>query len=168
MFQYESKIDEKNKMLRNVEFSNQNLVGELKDKITLMNQIVENKDKEIKHLMEINSNKERKAKKKESVIDDGIDYQFFANEKKILGAIDGKIAHIIHSIDSYQDILVKTELEKAKLQIKLEINQRIDDMEEEFMKKLVQSKKICEKTIMKLKNAHSEEISSLKQLIKVK
>jgi hypothetical protein len=35
------------------------------------------------------------------------------------------------------------------------------------MKKLVQSKKICEKTILKLKNAHNEEISSLKQLIKV-
>ena len=59
-------------MLRNVEFSNQNLVGELKDKITLLNQIMENKDKEIKHLMEINSNKEKKAKKKESTIDDSI------------------------------------------------------------------------------------------------
>lgn len=58
-------------MLRNVEFSNQNLIGELKDKITLMNQLNENKDREIKHLMEINSNKEKKAKKKESVIDDG-------------------------------------------------------------------------------------------------
>lgn len=81
--------------------------------------------------------------------------------------MDGKIAHIIHSIDSYQDVLVKTELEKAKLQIKLEINQRIEDMEEEFTKKLVQSKKICEKTILKLKNSHNEEISSLKQLIKV-
>jgi len=41
-------------------------------------------------------------------------------------------------------------------------------MEEEFMKKLVQSKKICEKTILKLKNSQNEEISSLKQLIKVK
>ncbi len=70
MFQYESKIDEKSKMLRNIEFSNQNLVGELKDKIILLNQIMENKDKEIKHLIEINSNKDKKAKKKESVIDD--------------------------------------------------------------------------------------------------
>lgn len=151
-------------MLRNVEFSNQNLVGELKDKMTLLNQIMENKDKEIKHLMEINSNKEKKAKKKESTFDDSnVKYLITYN----LGAIDGKIAHIIHSIDSYQDILVKTELEKAKLQIKLEFNQRIDDMEEEYMKKLVQSKKICEKTILKLKNSHNEEISSLKQLIKV-
>lgn len=63
--------------------------------------------------------------------------------------------------------MVKTELEKAKLQIKLEINQRIDDLEEEFTKKLVQSKKICEKTILKLKNSHTEEVSSLKQLVKV-
>jgi hypothetical protein len=41
-------------------------------------------------------------------------------------------------------------------------------MEEEFTKKLVQSKKMCEKTILKLKNSHYDEISSLKQLIKVK
>jgi len=74
----------------------------------------------------------------------------------------------LHSIDSYQDIIVKTELEKAKLQIKLEINQRIDDLEDEFTKKLVQSKKMCEKTVLKLKNAHTDEIASLKQLIKVK
>lgn len=80
--------------------------------------------------------------------------------------MDGKIAHILHSIDSYQDIIVKTELEKAKLQIKLEINQRIDDLEDEFSKKLVQSKKMCEKTVLKLKNSHNDEVSSLKQLIK--
>ena len=43
---------------------------ELKDKITLLNQIMENKDKEIKHLMEIHTSKEKKAKKKE-FIDDG-------------------------------------------------------------------------------------------------
>jgi hypothetical protein len=73
----------------------------------------------------------------------------------------------LQSIDTYQDIIVKTELEKAKLQIKLEINQRIDDLEDEFSRKLVQSKKMCEKTILKLKNAHTEEIGSLKQLIKV-
>ncbi len=53
------------------------------------------------------------------------------------------------------------------MQIKLEINQRIDDLEDEFSKKLVQSKKMCEKTILKLKNSNNEEISSLKQLIKV-
>lgn len=64
-------------MLRNVEFSNQNLVGELKDKITLMNQIIENKDKEIKHLMDVTSNKEKKAKKKESAIDDGNNNNYF-------------------------------------------------------------------------------------------
>jgi len=151
-------------MLRNIEFSNQNLVGELKDKITLLNQILENKDKEIKHFMEISSNREKKKDKKKESIDDSKLNNFY---KITLGAFDGKIAHIIHSIDSYQDILVKTELEKAKLQIKLEINQRIDDMEEEFTKKLVQSKKICEKTILKLKNSHTEEVSSLKQLIKV-
>lgn len=64
-------------MIRNAEFSNQNLVGELKDKITLMNQIIENKDKEIKHLIDISSNKEKKAKKKEHMIDDSNEKVFY-------------------------------------------------------------------------------------------
>ena len=40
-------------------------------------------------------------------------------------------------------------------------------MEEEFTKKLVQAKKMCEKTILKLKNSHNDEITSLKTLIRV-
>jgi hypothetical protein len=56
-------------MLRNIEFSNRNLVDELKDKITLMNQIIENKDKEIKQLIDMNSKKEKKSNKKEQIED---------------------------------------------------------------------------------------------------
>lgn len=56
-------------MLRNIEFSNRNLVDELKDKITLMNQIIENKDREIRQLIDMNSKKEKKASKKEQIDD---------------------------------------------------------------------------------------------------
>lgn len=67
-------------MLRNIEFSNQNLVGELKDKITLLNQILENKDKEIKHFMEISSNKDKKKDKKKESIDDSKLYIFYISK----------------------------------------------------------------------------------------
>lgn len=77
MFQYESKIDEKSKIFKNAEFSNQNLVGELKDKITLFNQIIENKDKEIKHLIETSSNREKKAKKKDAAFDDSNEKYYY-------------------------------------------------------------------------------------------
>jgi hypothetical protein len=56
--------------MRTVEFSNENLVGEMKDKITLLNQIVENKDREIKMTMDNYQPKDKKSKKKET-IDDG-------------------------------------------------------------------------------------------------
>lgn len=64
---YESKIDEKNKMLRSIEFSNSNLVGELKDKITLLNQIIDNKDSQIKQTIDTFKERERDkiAKKKD-------------------------------------------------------------------------------------------------------
>lgn len=57
-------------MMRTVEFSNENLMGEMKDKITLLNQIIENKDKEIKLTMDNYQPKEKKSKKKETH-DDG-------------------------------------------------------------------------------------------------
>jgi len=59
-------------MLRNIEFSNRNLVDELKDKITLMNQIIENKDKEIRQLIDMNSKKEKNANKKAQLDDSKI------------------------------------------------------------------------------------------------
>jgi hypothetical protein len=58
-------------MMRTVEFSNENLVSEMRNKITLLNQMVENKDREFKTAMENYQIKEKKnSKKKETTIDD--------------------------------------------------------------------------------------------------
>jgi len=59
-------------MMRTVEFSNENLVGEMKDKITLLNQIIENKDREYKKAMDNYQLKDKKSKKKESIDDSKI------------------------------------------------------------------------------------------------
>jgi hypothetical protein len=70
-------------------------------------------------------------------------------------------------LDNYQDALVRNELEKAKTQLKLEMSDKIEELENEFSKKLQATKKICEKTVIKLKSAYLDENSNLKQLIKV-
>lgn len=58
-------------------------------------------------------------------------------------------------------------MDRAKFQLQIEMNARIEDLEAEFMKKLNSTKKVCEKTIIKLKNAYQDQINNLKQLIKV-
>ena len=79
-----------------------------------------------------------------------------------------KIDGILNKLDNHQEILIRNELEKAKLHLKLEVNTKIDELENEFIKKLNNAKKICEKTISKLKTNFQEENASLKQLIKVR
>jgi hypothetical protein len=58
-------------------------------------------------------------------------------------------------------------LEKAKLHLKADMSNKIEDLESEFAKKLQSTKKVCEKTVLKLKSAYLEENTNLKQLIKV-
>jgi hypothetical protein len=82
------------------------------------------------------------------------------------GMIDIKIDNVIEKLDSFKDIFIKTELERAKLQLQIEINSRIEEVEAEFNKKLFSTKKLCEKTILKLKNSYQDQITELKDLIK--
>ena len=56
--------------MRTVEFSNENLVSEMRNKITLLNQMVENKDREFKIAMENYQIKEKKNSKKKETISD--------------------------------------------------------------------------------------------------
>jgi hypothetical protein len=80
--------------------------------------------------------------------------------------LEVKLDSILNKLDSHQDILIRNELDKAKLHLKLEINSKVDEIENEFIKKLNIAKKLCEKTVNKLKNTYQEENASLKQLIK--
>ena len=78
-----------------------------------------------------------------------------------------KIDNVLEKLDSFRDVFLKNELDKAKLQLKLEINNKIEDTDNDFQKKLITAKKNCEKTVMKLKGRYTEEVENLKQLIKV-
>jgi len=78
-----------------------------------------------------------------------------------------KVDNILDRLDSFKDLFLKNELDRAKLQLKLEVNSKIDETETEFNKKLNSTKKLCEKAIIKLKNTHTEEVGNLKMLIKV-
>jgi hypothetical protein len=84
-----------------------------------------------------------------------------------LGILELKIDNVMNKLDNYQDALVRNELEKAKTQLKLEMSDKIEELDNEFTKKLQATKKICEKTVLKLKSAYLEENGNLKQLIKV-
>lgn len=77
-----------------------------------------------------------------------------------------KVDHILEKMDNFKDIFVKNELDNAKLHLKLEISSKMETLENEFNKKLASSKKMCEKTILKLKSSYQDEITNLKQLIK--
>ena len=70
-------------------------------------------------------------------------------------------------LDGYKDALIRNELEKAKLQLKIEFSASMDDLETKFQKELQTKKKLCDKAVVKLKNSFQDENNSLKQLIKV-
>ena len=106
--------------------------------------------------------KEKDKKKSKKNYDDGILVNIY-----LIGVVDLKLDNVLERLDSFKDVFLKNELDKAKMQLKLEINSKIEDVESDFMKKLNSTKKLCERAISKLKSAHNEEVSNLKTLIKV-
>ncbi len=81
--------------------------------------------------------------------------------------MDLKLDNILERLDDFRSLFMKTELEKTKYQLKMEMNAKIEEVESEFFKKLNLTKKACEKAILKLKTSYNEEVASLKNLIKV-
>jgi hypothetical protein len=144
----EAKVDEKTKMLKNAQYSNESIVDELKAKINMLNTLSESKKAE-----QAAQKEDKKKKKKETQIDEGL--------------LDVKMDNILEKLDSYRDVILRNELEKAKLQLKLEMSNKIEDLENDFARKIVQAKKMCEKTVILLRNSFHEENGNLKQLIKV-
>jgi hypothetical protein len=133
--------------------SHDNTIEELNNRIEVLTQKLERK--------KVEDNKKSTKNK--------ADYENHLESKKLfkLGLLELKIDNVITKLDNYQDVLVRNELDKAKLQLKLEMNGKIEEIENEFNKKLQATKKMCEKTVLKLKSAYLEENSNLKQLIKV-
>ena len=142
----EAKIDEKTKMIYNLQNSNQNTVQELQNKITELNELIEiykQSEKENNH---------KSKKKKSSKVEEGI--------------IDSKLDSILERIDNMKSLLFKSEIEKVRNELLNEMEGKYDSIQEEFRSKLKTAKKNCEKSLMKLKNTKDAEIDKLKGIIK--
>ena len=72
----------------------------------------------------------------------------------------------MNKIDNYKETLNKNEVEKAKLNIKMDINNKIEEIQKEFNKKISYVKKSCEAMIFKLKAHFTKENNQLKDSIK--
>jgi chromosome segregation ATPase len=82
------------------------------------------------------------------------------------GVLVDKLDFLTKKVDDYKEILVKNEIEKAKLHLKLEMSQKIEEIEKEFNKKILQAKKASETVVLKLKSTFNKENASLKETIK--
>lgn len=116
---------------------------------------------EMSHFVENKKYNAAEIDKKKSKKSDGKDIP------KHLGLLEYKVDAILDKLDMIRDFRVKSELDKAKLQAQIEMNNKLDVLEEEFNKKLNNAKKLSEKTLLKYKSASTEEISNLKNIIKV-
>jgi chromosome segregation ATPase len=146
----EAKIDEKSKILQNMKTANENTIEEMKLKIDELNSaIIKYQNQE----QEYNNNKDKKKKKKDMV---GIDETIIAF----------KLDAIANRIDSIQNIFFKNEVEKVKNKMLVEMDDKYEQVQKEFKKKLKNAKKNCEKALVMLKESKDTEIEKMKQIIK--
>jgi hypothetical protein len=146
----EAKIDEKNKILQNMKTANENTIEEMKLKIDELNSaIIKYQNQE----QEYNYSKDKKRKKKDVV---GIDETIIAF----------KLDAIANRIDSIQNIFFKNEVEKVKNKMLVEMDDKYEQVQKEFKKKLKNAKKNCEKALVMLKESKDTEIEKMKQIIK--
>ncbi len=82
------------------------------------------------------------------------------------GVLEEKLNFLTNKIDDYKEILIRNEIEKTKLHLKLEMSGKIEEIEKEFNKKILQAKKASENLIIKLKTQFNKENASLKETIK--
>lgn len=125
--------------------SNENTVEELQNKIIELNSIIE-----MNKQMEKDTSK--KSKKKKATYDDSI--------------VNDKLDALMDRIDNIKSVMYKTELEKTKNQMLTEMDEKYDQVQEEFRSKMKTAKRNCEKALIRLKSSKDAEIEQLKQIIK--
>ncbi len=140
----EARLDEKNKMIKTIQASNENIIDDLKENINDLHKQIELKNREMKY--------------KTTSSGGGL----------IKSTIPDSIAEgIMMKLDTFKDNLHKAELDKVKLSIKQEIGYRIENLQEDFQKKLTVLRKECEKLVLQVKADSKREIDEYKQIIKV-
>ena len=141
----EAKIDEKAKMMKNLQNSNNNTVEQLTNRIEELNTIIEGYK-----IQEIENSKDKKKSKKK--IDDGM--------------IEYKLDNIQNKLDNIQNIMIKTEVEKIRNQMLTEMDAKYEQVQDEFRNKIKLAKKNCEKALVRLRDNKDEDINKMKQIIK--
>ena len=77
-----------------------------------------------------------------------------------------KLDAIANRIDSIQNIFFKNKVEKVKNKMLIEMEDKYEQIQKEFKKKLKNAKKNCDKALMMLKESKDTEIEKMKQIIK--
>lgn len=152
---FEERVDEKNKLIKSIQLSNENTIEDLKGNIENLKQQIEQKNKDF-------FNQSKLSKTKGSLGGGGGNNYSGGNYS------DTIIEGIMTRLDLFKDSLLKSEIDKARMMMKQEISYRIEDMQEEFQKKISQLRKEMEKLILKVKAESKREMEEYKQIIKVK
>lgn len=147
----ESRIDERNRMIKSIQASNDTLIEDLKGNIEGLQSQIETKNKEIQIV---------KSKKQQG---GGGSYVYSSSG---VGMPDSIVEGIMSKLDGFKESILKSEIEKARMTMKQEISYRIEDMQEEFQKKISQLKRDCEKLVLQVKADSKREIEEFKQIIK--
>lgn len=141
----EERLDEANKLIRSLKVNNENTIEDLKGNIESLQEQIQKKNRDL-----IFEGKINKIKGSSSDYSDTI--------------IEG----IMLKLDSFKENLLKVELDKARMNLKHEINYRVSDVQEEFQKKISSLRKETEKIILQLKSDARKDIEEYRQIIKVR
>lgn len=144
---FESKIDEKNRLIKSMQLSNENTIEDLKGNIQNLQQQIEQKNKDYLFQSKLNNIK-----------GGGGNYNSYS---------DSIVEGVMTRLDLFKDNLLKAEIDKARMAMKQEISYRIEDLQEEFQKKLTQVRREMEKLLLKSKSESKRELEEYKLIIKV-
>ena len=147
---FEAKIEESYKMNKAMIDNNNNTIKSLKDELDFKNKELLDYNKSY------NNNNNNNSKNKKNIINN--------NNNNYNNSV---LESIISKLDNYKDNYFTSELNANKLNLKREIAYRIEDLQNDFQKKLSQLRKDTEKIVLQVKADAKREIDEYKQLLKV-
>ena len=148
--QFEQRIDEKNRLIKSIQQSNENTIEDLKGNIEQLQNQIEKKNKDISFQSKLKSGGGGSS---------GSGGGGYHNDYIVEG--------IMTRLDLFKDNLLKSEIEKARMNMKQEISYRIEDMQEEFQKKISSLRKEMEKIVLTVKAESRKDQEELRSIIKV-
>ena len=144
-------------------FSNQKL--DLEDKL---NEKTRNFERVKKELEKTNDDMKSKIIELNSVVDLLTKQKAEKKEKnKIEGEImELKLDNILYKLDNMKDVITKSEIEYCKKEIKLDIDEMVENVQRSFEEQIEIIRQNCEKLIIKYKNSYVKENEKIKNTIK--